>query len=321
MDQDMQKKIEAMRHQRWLVLGDVGLDEYTHGEVHRISPEAPVPVVSAKTQEVRLGLAANVAHNIKRLGGECLLMGRVGCDKEANRLREMLQEVEVSEKMVSEPDRRTTRKWRVLAGPHHLVRVDFEECVPFSSAGREQILATFREHIDHMDGVILQDYGKGVFLCEKLVQEVVAIAQHAGKKILLDPCRTTHLDWFKGVDLMTPNWEEACTLCAQEGSVEEVGHVLLAKMQASQLVITCGSDGMYLFEKGKCTQVPTFAKEVFDVTGAGDTVVAALGLAWNGGTSLQEACWIANHAAGLVVAQSGCVPCHWGDLHSAILKA
>jgi rfaE bifunctional protein kinase chain/domain len=318
----IQKRIAGLNGQRLLVLGDVGLDEYVMGEVKRISPEAPVPVVEVNQQDERLGLAANVAQNIASLGGHAELIGVVGQDAAAARLAERLQAAGVAPThLLACEDRPTTRKLRVLAGHHHIVRVDFEHRKFLSSADEGRVLLRVQELLPTVQAVILEDYAKGVF-SERLCQEVIRMAHAAGKKVLLDPHPKTPLHSYRGVDLMTPNRDEAMALAGvtiddlreQPDSLLRVGEDLARKLGSEQLVITRGKEGMSLFTKGGITRLPTYARQVFDVTGAGDTAIAALALAWVSGFDLIESCVLANFAAGVVVGKVGCVPCTQTEL-------
>jgi rfaE bifunctional protein kinase chain/domain len=315
-----------MKGKKLIVVGDVGVDEYVNGQVRRISPEAPVPILEVQNEEIRLGLATNVAQNIVSLGGECFLVSVVGVDEGAERLRKLLKAARVGEShLIEDSSRPTTRKLRVMSEHHHLVRVDYEKRKFISDEVAAQILKKVKELLPICDGLILQDYAKGV-LRKDLIQDLISLAHKAGKKVTVDPNKTTPIDYFYGSDLMTPNYDEAVALSGLpvddlrgvSDSLAEVGAALLSKTGAKQLVITRGKDGMSLFEEGGSVRVPTFAREVFDVTGAGDTVIAALSLAWAGGLSLKDSCLIANHAAGVVVGKIGCVPCTTEELETSI---
>lgn len=309
-----------------LIIGDVGLDEYVLGQVRRISPEAPVPVVEVDNEEARLGLAANVAQNIASLGGVPRLLAVVGQDGTADRLRTLLSNAGVSpEHLVVDHSRPTTRKLRVMVQNHHIVRVDYEHKQFVSADVEAELLERTRELISQVSAVVIQDYAKGV-VSEKLVAEVVRIARAAGKKILADPNRTTPLETYRGVDLMTPNFDEAVALAKMpiddlrkdEALVDRAGQRLMEIVGSKQMVITLGKDGMRIFEDGDCVDFPTNAKQVFDVTGAGDTVIAALALAWGSGFTLDQSCALANFAAGVVVGKIGCVPCSVAELIEAV---
>lgn len=328
MMQGLLTKVDALKGRRMIVVGDSGLDEYVFGKVRRISPEAPVPVVEVTDSggDFRLGLSTNVAQNITALGGECLLVSVVGDDPSAGKLRELLEREKISAShLVVDKSRPTTRKLRVMSGQHHLVRVDYEHQRFLSDDLHDKLVAVVKGLLPKADGVIIQDYAKGV-VSESCVQQIVAAARAAGKKVLADPHRSTPLAYYKGVDLMTPNYDEAIALSGLRvddlrkvsDSMKEVGDALKRGTGSKDMVVTRGKEGMSLFEGDQTVQIPTFAKQVFDVTGAGDTVIAALSMSWVGGLSLVESCLMANHAAGVVVGKVGCVPCKRDELIQAI---
>jgi len=325
----LESSIQKFQKKKILVIGDIGIDEYVNGSVKRISPEAPVPVVEVESEEQRLGLATNVAQNIQSLGGVPVLVSIVGADYSGDQLRKLLKDANVSDEyLVTDTSRPTTRKIRVMSDHHHVVRVDFEQRKFLGTEVENKILQIVQRMIGDCDGVILQDYAKGV-LSEKLSQEIIKIARARNKKVLVDPHRTTPIDYYRGADLMTPNAEEALILSGLpvddlrgvSESYQEVGHALMKAIGSKQMVITRGKNGMSFFEGEKTEHVPTFAREVFDVTGAGDTVIAAMALAWCSGISLKESCLIANHAAGVVVGKVGCVPCSIDELKASFARS
>jgi D-glycero-beta-D-manno-heptose-7-phosphate kinase len=327
--QSLLSKVDALSGRKMIVVGDSGLDEYVFGKVRRISPEAPVPVVEVsenKSSDFRLGLSTNVAQNISSLGGECFLVSVVGDDSSAAELKKLLEREKIStDHLVVDSSRPTTRKLRVMAGQHHLVRVDYEHQRFLSDELHEKLVEKVRTLLPRSDGVIIQDYAKGV-VSESCVQQIAKLAKLAGKKVMVDPHRSTPAHYYKGTDIMTPNHEEAISLSGlrvddlrqASDSLKEVGDALRASTGSQNMIITRGKDGISLFEGEVTTQIPTFAKQVFDVTGAGDTVIAALSMAWAAGLSLVEACLMANHAAGVVVGKVGCVPCCKHELIQAI---
>lgn len=314
------QNLDQLAARRILVVGDVGLDEYVLGAVRRISPEAPVPVLEVDREERRLGLAGNVAQNVVSLGGSALLLSVVGEDSARGELQGLLQTAGVQTDFVVDPSRPTTRKMRVMADHHHLVRVDYERRSYLPQELYPQMLQRYAQHLDQVDGVIIQDYAKGM-LSEDFIQSMVRLARDQNKRVLVDPHRTTPLKFYRGADVMTPNWDEALALAGVENeerqdpetTLAQTGARLLEALGSAQVVITRGPKGMRLLEKSSDgvhgTDLPTFAREVFDVTGAGDTVIAAMALGWLSGWSLSQACVLANAAAGVVVAQVGCVPC------------
>ncbi len=311
-----------MRGRKVLIVGDVGLDEYVLGQVRRISPEAPVPVVEVDDEEARLGLSANVAQNVSGLGGAPILVAVVGRDAAAERLRGLLKAAGVAPDHLVVDDRRpTTRKLRVMVANHHIVRVDYERRQFLGAELENRVVERVEGCIGDVSAVILQDYAKGV-ISEGLAQRIIRLAKAAGRKVLVDPHRATPLGYYRGADLMTPNYDESVALAGENADdlrvapdhLDRIGKKLMEGISSRQMVVTRGKDGMRLFEGGGVIDLPTFARQVFDVTGAGDTVIAALALAWGGGFPLEQACALANFAAGVVVGKVGCVPCTTKEL-------
>ena len=319
------QNVQSLRGREVLIVGDVGLDEYVLGQVRRISPEAPVPVVEVESEETRLGLAANVAQNIASLGGVPRLIAVVGRDAAADQLRKLLGASGASpEHLVVDASRPTTRKLRVMVQNHHIVRVDYERKQFVGREVEDAIIAQAKGLIARVASVIIQDYAKGV-ISERLVQEIVKLARAHGKRVLVDPNRASPASMYRGVDLMTPNFDEAVALSGileddlrkDSTIVDRRGRALMDAIGSKQMVITLGKEGMRIFENGESIGFPTNAKQVFDVTGAGDTVIAALALAWGSGFSLEQSCALANLAAGVVVGKIGCVPCPVEELLEA----
>jgi rfaE bifunctional protein kinase chain/domain len=319
------RNIGQLKGREVLIIGDIGLDEYVLGQVRRISPEAPVPVVEVDTEEARLGLAANVAQNIASLGGVPRLVAVVGRDATADQLSGLLRSAGVSpEHLVVDGSRPTTRKLRVMVQNHHIVRVDYERRQFLAEAVERQVIDQVRTLVPQVAAVIIQDYAKGV-VSESLVREIVSLCRKHGKRVLVDPHRTTPAVTYHGVDLMTPNFDESVALAGlpedelrkDPTHLDRVGEKLMELVGSEQMVVTLGKSGIRIFEKGTATDFPTNAKQVFDVTGAGDTVIAALALAWGSGFSLVQSCALANFAAGVVVGKVGCVPCSTEELLEA----
>lgn len=320
------KKTEALQKKRVLILGDVGLDEYVMGQVRRISPEAPVPVLDVDQEDLRLGLSANVAQNVASLGGTPLLLSVVGQDEGAQKLKELCEKAKVSwASVVVDNKRPTTRKMRVMTGPHHIVRVDYELRKYLSPETETKLLAEFEKQISQCDVVILQDYAKGV-ISENVVKTMVRLCRANKKPLLVDPHRNNPGDFYAGCDLIKPNYEEAVILAGLDfdslrenpNRVEQAGRALQKKTGAKQVVLTQGKEGMSIFDGEQISKVPTRAQKVFDVTGAGDTVIAALALGLAGGLDLVTSCSLANFAAGVVVGKIGCVPCELSELREAL---
>jgi rfaE bifunctional protein kinase chain/domain len=291
-----------------LVVGDIMADEYIWGSVSRLSPEAPVPVVEVKSETVRLGGAGNVAANIRSLGGTPILVGVVGNDPPGKRLVDQLEAAGIkSDGVVVDRTRPTTIKTRVVAGSQQIVRFDRESSMDLSKDVTERLLAFVVEHLRMADGVVISDYAKGV-ISKRVAQRIFPLARRQRKVIVVDP-KVHHLHLYKGATVVTPNHHEAAAFArvplSDEQHLFEVGSTLQQKLGVSAVLVTRGEQGMSLFEDGRVTHIPTAAKEVYDVTGAGDTVIAALGLALASGATMREAAVIANHAAGVVVGKVG----------------
>lgn len=320
--QNLLSMLPDLKGKKVLIVGDVGLDEYVMGDVRRISPEAPVPVLEVSEEDKRLGLAANVAQNVVSLGGEALLVSVVGDDLGAHLLKDLSLKSGVSwEHMVVAPERPTTRKTRIMAKHHHLVRVDYEVKRFLSEATEQKVLKRIQEAAPQADAIVIEDYAKGV-ITQALIQKIVELGSKLGKRVLLDPHRDKAGDFYRGVDLIKPNYDEAVALSGLKfdelkenpNKVLEVGRALQKKTGAKEVVLTRGKDGMTIFSGDQVTEVPTYARKVFDVTGAGDTVIAALALGLSAQKSLVESCMLANFAAGVVVGKVGCVPCEVPEL-------
>lgn len=311
------RRIEALPKGRLIVVGDIGLDEYVLGDVRRISPEAPVPVLEVQSQDSRLGLAANVAQNVASLGGEPFLVAIVGQDGAAEDLRAKLRAAEVSpEHLIVDNSRPTTRKLRVMSGHHHIVRVDFEHKKYLSADVEKRLVEKVKSLLPKADAVIVEDYAKGA-LSETSLHAIIVASHALGKKVFVDPNRATPAAFYQGADVITPNRDEAVALSGLDFNelrlnpklILEIGQALRQRVKAENIVITRGKEGMSVISAREAVHMPTFARQVFDVTGAGDTVIAALALATVGGFTLPEACVFGNLAAGVVVGKIGCVPC------------
>ena len=316
------EKLDKLANGRLLVVGDICLDEYYLGDVKRISPEAPVPVLEVKNQEQRLGLAANVAQNVVSLKGQCHLLGVVGDDSTAQDLKALMTEAGVkTDSLIVDSERPTTRKTRLMTGNHHIARVDFERKQFLSKSTEKQLLDRARDIMDDIDVVVIEDYAKGVFSANS-TQTLIQMAHEKNKKVFVDPHRTTPISYYQGADVFKPNRDEAFVLSGlnldelreDELSLGKVTHEIVKKVGCQHLVVTLGKEGMLHIEGDQLFAMPTQAKQTFDVTGAGDTVLATLSLAWASGFDLNEACIAANSAAGIVVGKVGCVPCPYDEL-------
>ena len=321
---EAQSRIGAFSSAKVLVLGDIMLDRFVAGGAERISPEAPIAVLAVESERAMAGGAGNVARNIAALGGQVVLIGLVGDDAAGREIRAWLDgESRITGELVTGEGRPTTQKVRYVANRQQLLRVDIEKRHP-AEAEADALLALFVKHLPDVGAVVLSDYGKGV-LCDKLLARVITAARQAGKKVILDPKRSD-MRSYDGVSVLTPNLAEAAraTHVAGESDAEAANsaETLLSQLPATGAVlITRGARGMTLLERGKTAQhFHATAHEVFDVSGAGDTVVAALALTLASGGGLPEGAELANIAAGLAVAKAGTATVSAGELSGALFS-
>ncbi len=297
------------RRAKVLVLGDLMLDEFVWGKVTRISPEAPVPIVWVQSDSVMPGGASNVANNIRALGGQVQIAGVVGTDRWGELLLGELAKRRIDTSgVIREPSRPTTVKTRVIAHHQQVVRVDREQKEALEPSVIERLTRFLRRQLERVDAIVIEDYGKGV-VARKLLEDVIPAARRHRRIITVDP-KEEHFDLYEQVTAITPNRAEAGGALGREleteGDVMWAGQELLRKLRSEGVLITMGEGGMCLFEQGgRRTRIPTVAQEVFDVAGAGDTVIAAFTIALAAGASMPEAAVIANHAAGIVVGKVG----------------
>jgi D-beta-D-heptose 7-phosphate kinase/D-beta-D-heptose 1-phosphate adenosyltransferase len=306
---DIIKAIEAFPRRRILVVGDIMMDQFIWGEVSRISPEAPVPVVQVRDETFLLGGAANVVNNLLGLGGRVSLAGVIGNDGTGRRLLKQLQAQGVNtDGVIMDESRPTAVKTRVIAHHQQVVRVDKEKNSPLSPETLERLVQAVRKNAPRLHGIIVSDYDKGV-VSRKLMGHLKKIAAGAALPILVDP-KPRNMEWYREVTLITPNHLEAAQAVGRkiesEADLRWAGQKLLKDLRCASVLITRGSEGMTLFTPHKkINHIPTVAKKVFDVTGAGDTVIATLALALVAGLDLVQACRAANYAAGIVVGEVG----------------
>jgi len=317
--------IDALRGRRVLVLGDAMLDRYLWGRVERISPEAPVPVVDVERETFTLGGAANVAHNIASLGGDAVLLSVSGDDASGERLRAVLASAGVrAENVIADPERRTTVKTRILAHQQQVVRADEEDTEAVRGPALRRLLAALERLAPEVDAIVVSDYGKGVVHPET-IQPAIALARAHHITVSVDP-KQDHFASYQGATLLTPNQNEAGQAFGRRITDEETlaaaGWGLRDRYDLECLVITRGSEGMSLFERGgRYTHLPTVAREVFDVTGAGDTVVAVMALALAAGADFVTAASLANHAAGRVIRHAGTAVVSSEELKASFVPA
>ena len=301
--------LKKMRGRRILVLGDVMLDEFLWGKVVRISPEAPVPVVEATSQSFHLGGAGNVASNVRSLGGEAVLAGVVGEDAAGRKIQEELAAAGVEGSLaVSDSGRPTTVKTRIIAHHQQVVRADREHSDDIPDALEDDLLRRVRGALRACDALVVSDYQKGV-VTSRLMKSALAMARHEKAPVLVDP-KVRHFALYQRVAVVTPNQTEAEQASGirirTAADLRAAGRRILAMLRCQAVLVTRGEHGMSLFERGRRdVHIPTAAREVFDVTGAGDTVIAMLGLALCAGARPREAATLANYAAGVVVGKLG----------------
>jgi D-glycero-beta-D-manno-heptose-7-phosphate kinase len=305
-----------------LVLGDLGVDKYTFGEVKRISPEAPVPVLEVEKEWNKLGLAANVSDNLMSLEVASTLCGVIGDDQRASLVEHLLEERGLKTwGLIRDPSRHTTYKERVTTATQQICRVDYET----KEFIDEQTLNRVTSRIDGFSadhsGLIIEDYGKGLF-SEKLCQRVIASFKERGLISAVDPSRSTPPSWYKGATLLKPNKLESHMMVEalgyfKERKLETIAQILVDKLSLEKIIITLGPDGMAMLDTKLGSDlriIPTAANEVFDVSGAGDTAIAAITSALLTGASLEEAAWVGNCAAGVVVRKRGTALCSMDEL-------
>ncbi|WP_297446095.1 D-glycero-beta-D-manno-heptose-7-phosphate kinase [Desulfurobacterium sp.] len=298
---------EKFRGKKILVIGDLMIDEYISGKVERISPEAPVPVVEAKEIAAKPGGAANVAVNLKMLGAKPIVLGVVGNDEKGKMLEQMLKKRGIDTSLLIKDEMRpTTVKTRIIAGAQQLLRVDWESKEYLNREIVLKIIEEFREDFKEFDGIIISDYGKGV-ITEELFKAAAEVKK-SGKIVTLDPKeRNFHL--YHDVTAMTPNMKETYQAVGiypeTEETAEKAGKKLIEKFKLDLALITRSEKGMSLIKRDKSYHIPAKAKQVYDVTGAGDTVIAVFTLSLVAGASPEKAAEIANIAGGIVVGKLG----------------
>lgn len=321
---------DAFRRQRILVVGDLMLDKYIHGTVERISPEAPVPVVRVARERQVPGGAANVAWNVRAFGGEAIMAGVVGNDVAGRDLMRLMAAQGVSTDAIRIVEGlQTTVKMRVLADRQQVVRVDWDADPEFPKADMDIFCETVSRQIETCTGVVIEDYSKGI-VRQEVMDAVLTAARKKGIPVGLDPKDNLNLR-IKGITLATPNYKEA-HVCAglpsktpppgnplNDVSLRKAAEILLKTWEPEQLLVTLGPNGMYLASRDRVPLViPTRAREVYDVSGAGDTVIATCVLALAAGASFDEAAVLGNNAAGVVVGKLGTATCSPEELLASV---
>ena len=315
--------IKKFRNGKILVVGDLIMDQYIWGQVNRISPEAPVPVVTVSSESLKLGGAANVSNNICSLGGRVDLCGVIGSDESGRQFLKVLASQGIGcDGILTDQNRPTTRKTRVVAHNQQLVRFDTEKVETLSGVLEARICRYVAACIRSATALVVSDYAKGV-VTPRVMADLTDLAARHNIPVIVDP-KVAHIGRYKGVTVITPNHHEAVQAAGLHGDDEatllEAGRQLHQRLGCRAILITQGEQGMSLVEgAGKVTHIPTVARQVFDVTGAGDTVVAVLALALSAGASMKQAAMLANQAAGIVVGMVGTGTVTAAQLDEALL--
>jgi rfaE bifunctional protein kinase chain/domain len=309
---------------RIAVIGDMMLDGYFWGDVKRISPEAPVPVLEVEDEFFRFGGAANVAYNIITLGGIPVPVGVIGNDNYGNIFSSLLKEKNIEASgIIIDNERPTTTKTRVIANSQHVVRIDKESKAYISNKIESKISSYLESTIDKLDGIILQDYNKGI-LTPSLISKIITLANKKNIMITVDPKFDNFFE-YKNVTVFKPNKKETETVLGirikDDKDISSAGKNLLHKLNSEYVLLTLGEEGIAVFEKGdKERRMPTKARKVADVSGAGDTVISTLTIGLAAGANIYEACFLANYAAGIVCGEVGIVPIEKERLFETVLK-
>ena len=299
--------IKRMQDSRIVVVGDIMIDRYLVGDTERLSPEAPVPVVTVRERHAALGGAANVAANVAALGARALLVGVVGDDGDGAAIRQELAVARLDDRhVVTLAGRPTTSKTRIIARTQQIVRIDDEVDTLLEGADLERVIRVARDALADADALLLEDYNKGA-LAPPLIASVMEVARRRGIPVVVDPKYRQFFE-YAGATVFKPNRRELESALGAAVDLKD-GRALpevLARLKVDNLLVTLGAEGMLLVTKdGRPTRIPSIAREIFDVSGAGDTVTAWLGTALAAGASLREAAQLANYAAGVEVAKPG----------------
>jgi len=312
------------RGQKIAVIGDMMLDSYFRGDVKRVSPEAPVPVVEVENEFFRFGGAANVALNILKLGGIPLPAGVIGNDNDGKIFTSLLEEANMmSDGIIVDSSRPTTAKTRVIAGNQHVVRIDKESKESISNNTEKKLLEYLASNIFSLDGIILEDYNKGV-LTKSFIKNIISLANKKDMFITVDPKFNNFFE-YKNVMVFKPNKKEAEDVLGikikNKEDVTKAGRTMLERLNAENVLLTLGSEGIAVFEKNKTEKrLATKARKVADVSGAGDTVISTLTMALVAGADIMDASYLANYAAGIVCGEVGIVPIEIEKLIEAVGK-
>jgi D-beta-D-heptose 7-phosphate kinase/D-beta-D-heptose 1-phosphate adenosyltransferase len=322
--QNANEVVARMRNRFVVVLGDVMLDEFVWGAVTRISPEAPVPVVDIQRESVHLGGAANVVANLLALDARASVIGVVGADRAGENLCRELKEAgafKAEHMLILDANRPTTIKTRIIAHSQLVVRADRERRTPVAAETEDRIIAALKSLIEEADALVISDYDKGA-VTPRILAEVLPLAKDRGVPVLIDP-KIRNFDAYRPATLVTPNHHEALRLTNTEedtdAGLEQAARMIRARLDCDAVLITRGERGMMLLESDDvAVHVKTMAREVYDVTGAGDTVIATLAATLAAGATVLEAAMLANHAAGIVVGKVGTATASADELINSI---
>lgn len=314
--------LKSFAKARILIVGDLMWDRFVWGKVERISPEAPIPIVHVQKETEMLGGAANVAHNVMALGAKAHIAGVLGTDRAGSCVHDkLIQESIGTAALFTDNLYTTTVKERIIAHSQQVVRIDRETLQNLPKVHRELLLGKIATLLPEIDILIIEDYGKGV-ICPKLLKELIPMANSQKIPVVVDP-KLKHADCYHGVSVFKPNHVEAAQFSGiaikDDESFEKAGRKILKELSCGSVLITRGEKGMAVFQEGKDTfHLPTQAKEVYDVSGAGDTVVATLAIALASGASIETAAYMANAAAGIVVGKVGVATTSQDEMRHAL---
>jgi len=320
--ESLKKIISQLKGKKVLVFGDLMLDEHIWSKVNRISPEAPVPIADVSRIDHVPGGCGNVAVNISALGGTPYLVGMIGRDSSGDKLRKALKTAKITnQNLIVDSQRPTILKSRIIAGSQHVVRVDREDRTILPPGLLNKVLQRVKKLVPTVDAVVISDYGKGM-VSEKTVQAVISLSRRHRKFVAIDPKGADYSKYQKA-SILTPNQSEASlasgTVIKDSKSLLKAGEDILKRTNTDHLLITRGKDGMSLFSrKDRSVHIPAVPREVFDITGAGDTVIATLSLAVAAGAEIKNAAILANTAASVVVSKIGTAPCYREELEEAL---
>lgn len=322
---DKVQSIQAAAHKpAILVIGDLMVDHYIWGSATRLSPEAPVPIVNVKNETTTLGGAGNVVQNLVSLGAKVIVAGVIGNDQAAGELIKILADEGVeTDTIIKDSNRPTTVKTRVVVGSHQLVRVDREVTDEVSEAIATELISKLSSHIDGVDMVLLSDYNKGLF-SPFLTQGIIRAANAKSKKVIIDP-KGLNYEKYKGAFIIKPNRKELSEAAKTEKinsieSLQQAGKVIFEQTGTQYIVVTLSEEGMVILSEQDYQSLPVKATEVFDVTGAGDTVLATMAYFMAGGLSIEDSCELANHAAAIVIRRVGSATTTLDEIVEDILR-